>query len=100
MPVRWLLTHQAALPAVKARLAMGSLSGWDAMTSALAAQAPWWEPGTAHGYHGGAFGHLVGEVVRRATGRMIGEILRDELAKPLDIELHMPLPAECDARTA
>jgi CubicO group peptidase (beta-lactamase class C family) len=100
IPVRWLLTHEAALPAVKARLPMGSLSDWEAMTSALAAQAPWWEPGSAHGYHGVTFGHLIGEVVRRATGRTIGELLRDEIAKPLDIELHMPVPSEVDARLA
>ena len=100
IPVRWLLTHEAALPAVKARLPMGALSDWEAMTSALAVQAPWWEPGTAHGYHGVTFGHLIGEVVRRATGRTIGDVLRDEIAKPLDIELHMPTPAELDARTA
>lgn len=100
IPVRWLLTHEAALPAVKARLPMGALSDWEAMTSSLAAQSPWWEPGTAHGYHGVTFGHLIGEVVRRATGRTIGDVLRDEIAKPLDIELHMPTPAELDGRTA
>jgi len=100
IPVRWLLTHEAGLPAVKARMPMGSLSDWDAMTTALAAQAPWWSPGTAHGYHGVTFGHLIGEVVRRATGRTLGELLRDEIAKPLDLELHMPLPGEHDRRTA
>ena len=100
LPVRWLLTHEAGLPAVKARLPLGSLSDWEAMTTALAAQAPWWEPGTAHGYHGVTFGHLIGEVLRRATGRTVGELVRDEIAKPLGIELHMPLAAELDARTA
>ena len=63
------------------------------MTTALAAQAPWWEPGTAHGYHGVTFGHLIGEVLRRATGRDCGELIRDELAAPLGVELCMPLPA-------
>ena len=58
IPVRWLLTHEAGLPAIAKRMPLGSLSDWDAMTSALAAQAPWWEPGTAHGYHGVTFGHL------------------------------------------
>ena len=52
----------------RSRMPLGSLSDWDAMT-ALAAQAPWWEPGSAHGYHGVTYGHLVGEVLRRATGR-------------------------------
>ena len=53
------------------RMPLGSLSDWEAMTGALAAQAPWWEPGTAHGYHGVTFGHLIGEVLRRATGRTV-----------------------------
>jgi CubicO group peptidase (beta-lactamase class C family) len=70
------------------------------MTSALAAQEPWWEPGTAHGYHGVTFGNLVGEVLRGATGRTCGELIRDELATPLGIELHMPLSPALDARTA
>ena len=72
IPVRWLLTHEAGLPAIAQRMPLGSLSDWDAMTSALAAQAPWWEPGTAHGYHGVTFGHLIGEVLRRATGATAG----------------------------
>jgi CubicO group peptidase (beta-lactamase class C family) len=100
LPVRWLLTHEAALPAIRTRMPPGSLSDWDAMTTALAAQEPWWEPGTAHGYHGVTFGHLIGEVLRRATGRTVGTLARDELAAPLDIELWMPLPAELDARTS
>ncbi|MEY2451982.1 MAG: hypothetical protein QOD92_1556 [Acidimicrobiaceae bacterium] len=100
LPVRWLLTHEAGLPAIRTRMPHGSLSDWDAMTSALAAQEPWWEPGTAHGYHGVTFGHLVGEVLRRATGRTVGAIVRDELAAPLEIELWMPLPVGADARTS
>jgi CubicO group peptidase (beta-lactamase class C family) len=100
IPVRWLLTHEAGLPAIGRRMPHGSLSDWDAMTSALADQAPWWEPGTAHGYHGVTFGHLVGEVLRRATGRTCGELVRDELAAPLGIDLFMPLAARDDARTA
>lgn len=100
LPVRWLLTHEAGLPAIGQRMPHGSLSDWAAMTTALAAQAPWWEPGTAHGYHGVTYGHLIGEVLRRATGRTCGELIRDELAEPLDIELWMPLPRELDAGTA
>src|SRR5713226_6311727 len=51
IPVRYLLTHQAALPAIARPLPSGAWSHWDVMTAALAAQAPWWEPGTGHGYH-------------------------------------------------
>ena len=83
LPVRWLLTHEAGLSAIGTRMPFGSLSDWDAMTAALAAQAPWWEPGSGHGYHGVTFGHLVGEVLRRATGRTVGQIVRDELGLDL-----------------
>jgi len=100
IPVRWLLTHEAGLPAIGRRMPLGSLSDWEAMTDALAAQAPWWEPGTAHGYHGVTFGHLVGEVLRRTVGRTCGAIIRDELADPLGAELWMPLPDAHDGRTA
>jgi len=100
IPVRWLLTHEAGLPAIGRRMPLGSLSDWEAMTSALAAQEPWWEPGTAHGYHGVTFGHLVGEVLRRTVGRTCGAIIRDELADRLDTELWMPLPEAHDSRTA
>jgi CubicO group peptidase (beta-lactamase class C family) len=100
IPVRQLLTHEAGLPAIGHRMPFGSLSDWDAMTTALAAQSPWWEPGTAHGYHGVTFGHLIGEVLRRATGRTCGQLIRDELAAPLGMDLAMPLPARDDGRTA
>ena len=100
IPVRWLLTHQAGLPAIGKRMPLGSLSDWDAMTSALAEQEPWWEPGTDHGYHGVTFGHLVGDVLRRATGRTCGQLVRDELGGPLGVDLWMPLPIDDDARTA
>lgn len=100
IPVRWLLTHQAGLPAISRRMPFGSLSDWEAMTAALAEQHPWWEPGTAHGYHGVTFGHLIGEVLRRAAGRTCGQIVRDELGRPLGVDLLMPLPAADDVRTA
>jgi CubicO group peptidase (beta-lactamase class C family) len=100
LPVRWLLTHEAGLPAISERMPRGSLSDWEAMTTALAAQAPWWVPGEGHGYHGVTFGHLIGEVLQRATGRTCGTLIDEVLARPLDVELHMPLPAGCDDRTS
>lgn len=100
LPVRWLLTHEAGLSAISRPMPFGSLSDWDAMVDALAVQEPWWEPGTAHGYHGVTFGHLVGEVVRRAAGRTIGRILADDIAAPLGIDCFLGLPAAEDARTA
>lgn len=100
LPVRWLLTHEAGLSAISRPMPFGSLSDWDAMTDALAAQEPSWEPGTAHGYHGVTFGHLVGEVLRRADGRTIGTFLRDEVCTPLGVECFLGLPDAEEPRTA
>ena len=62
-----------------------ALYDWERMTQALAAESPWWEPGSASGYHALTFGHLVGEVIRRVTGRSPGAFFRDEIAQPLRI---------------
>jgi CubicO group peptidase (beta-lactamase class C family) len=78
----------------------GSLSDWDAMTTALAAQEPAWEPGTAHGYHAVTYGYLVGEVVRRVTGKSLGQFFADEVAGPLGLEVWVGLPEEHEHRTA
>ena len=59
---------------------------------ALAAAEPWWEPGTAQGYHMVSFGFILGEVVRRVTGRTIGQYLRTEIAEPMGIDVHIGLP--------
>src|SRR3990170_3547428 len=100
LPVRYLLSHRAGLPAIKEPLPKGSLVQWDTMTAALASQEPWWEPGTAHGYHVLTFGWLVGEVVRRITGKSLGAYFRDEIAGPLGLDFHIGLAEELDARTA
>ena len=100
LPVRFLLTHEAGLSAISRPMPFGSLSDWDAMVAALAAQEPWWEPGTAHGYHGVTYGHLVGEVVRRVDGRTVGTVLHDDVAAPLEVDCFLGLPAREDARTA
>ena len=62
---------------------------WDKSTAALAAQAPWWEPGTASGYHALTYGHLIGEVLRRVTGKTLKEFVRDEIAGPLDADFQI-----------
>jgi len=100
IPVRWLLSHRAGLPAVNAPLPPEALYDWDAMCTALAAQAPWWEPGTRHGYHALTFGWLVGEVVRRITGRGVGTYFRDQIARPLGLDLHIGLPDAEHGRVA
>jgi CubicO group peptidase (beta-lactamase class C family) len=90
--LRTLLSHQAGLPAVRERLAEGAMLDWDTMCTALAAQAPYWEPGTRHGYHTNTFGFLVGEVIHRATGLGIGEALQRTLAAPLGVEYYWGVP--------
>jgi CubicO group peptidase (beta-lactamase class C family) len=100
LPVRQLLTHQSGLPAIGTVLPAGAGLQWKVMTDALAAQAPWWEPGTAHGYHVNTAGFLIGEVVRRVTGRTIGTYLREEIAEPAAIDFLWGFGPELDARCA
>ena len=99
LPVRYLLSHRAGMAAVRKPLDDDALFNWNKMTTALAEQEPWWEPGTKHGYHALTFGHLVGEVIRRITGKTPGTYLRDEIAGPLGLDLHIGLDAKDDART-
>jgi CubicO group peptidase (beta-lactamase class C family) len=100
IPVHMLLSHRAGLPAIETPLPTEALYDWGRMTRALAAQAPWWEPGARHGYHAFTFGWLIGEVVRRITGTSLGGYWRDEIARPLGIDCHIGLAAEHDARVA
>src|SRR5271155_3471999 len=100
IPVRFLLSHRAGLPAVRKPLEIGALFDWNAFPAALAEMEPWWVPGTTHGYHAITYGWLVGEVIRRITGKTPGTYFRDELAKPLGLDAHIGLGAEYDSRTA
>ena len=100
IPVHFLLSHRAGLPAIDEPLPTEALYDWNRMTSALAAQKPSWEPGTRHGYHIFTFGYLVGEVVRRITGKSLGTYFREEVAGPLNLDCHIGLAAEHDARVA
>jgi CubicO group peptidase (beta-lactamase class C family) len=100
IPVRWLLSHRAGLPAIRRELPAEALFDWSAMTAALAETEPWWAPGTAHGYHAITFGHLVGEVIRRVDGRTVGVLLRDEVTGPLRTDFFLGVPEEADARAA
>lgn len=90
--VRHLLSHQAGVPALREPLPPGGFYDWELVTSCLAAESPFWEPGTRHGYHALTFGFLVGEVVRRVTGRSLGTFVAEEIAGPLGIDLHIGVP--------
>jgi CubicO group peptidase (beta-lactamase class C family) len=100
IPVRWLLSHQSGLPAIREKLPAEALFDWTTMCAALADQEPWWKPGTQHGYHPLTFGHLVGEVIRRAGGRSVGQMFREDVAEPLDADFHIGLDATDDKRVS
>ena len=94
MPIRYLLCHKSGLCGVREPLDHGSFTNWELICSELAKQEPFWEPGSAHGYHALTFGHLVGEVVRRVSGKTIGQYFNDEIAKPLDLDFWIGLPED------
>jgi len=100
MPVRFLLCHQAGVPAIDRRLSPEELQAWTPVAEALAEQTPFWEPGTAHGYHALSYGYLVGEVVRRITGRSLGTYFAEEVAGPLGLEFFIGLPEQYEERVS
>jgi CubicO group peptidase (beta-lactamase class C family) len=89
--LRTLLSHRAGLVGLDESLTLEEFCDWDTFTARLAAQAPLWEPGTAHGYHALTFGHLVGEVIRRVTGQSVGDVIRQELCARLGVEFEVGL---------
>ncbi len=98
--VSHLMAHSAGLSGWKEKITLEDVYDWDKMTTLLAAQAPYWEPGTQSGYHALTQGFLVGEVVRRITGRSLGTFFREEVAEPLGADFHIGLPASEDDRVA
>lgn len=96
--VRQLLSHQAGLCSIAEPVTMAELADWHHVTSLLAAQRPYWQPGTAHGYHALTFGFLAGELVRRISGRSIGTYLQETFARPMGLELFIGLPPHLSDR--
>lgn len=89
--VRHLMSHTSGVSGWQQPVEVDDLYDWEKSTSMLAAQAPWWEPGTASGYHALDFGHLLGEVVRRVDGRKLGRFFAEEIAGPLGADFHIGL---------
>lgn len=100
IPVRWLLSHQAGLPAIDRPLTLAEAYAWDPVIRALEAQKPLWEPGTEHLYHSVTWGYLVGELVRRISGKSVGTFFADEVAGPLGLSAWIGLPEEQEQRLA
>jgi len=98
--VRHVLGHTAGLPGWELPLSRDDVFDNDLMTTRLAEQAPWWEPGTASGYHALSQGFLLGEIVRRVTGRTLGRFFAEEIAGPVGADFHIGLPAEHDPRVS
>ncbi len=93
--VRHLLSHMSGVSGWEQPITLEDMYDWDKSTALLAAQAPWWEPGTASGYHALNYGHLIGEVIRRITGQRLGEFFATHLAGPLGADFHIGLsPSE------
>jgi CubicO group peptidase (beta-lactamase class C family) len=93
--VRHLMSHTSGVSGWAQPVEVADIYDWEKSTAMLAAQPPWWEPGTVSGYHALNQGHLVGEVIRRVTGRKLGRFFAEEIAGPLGVDFHIGLdPAQ------
>jgi CubicO group peptidase (beta-lactamase class C family) len=98
--VSHLMSHAAGLSGWRTPMTMNDLYDWEKCTSLLAAQAPFWKPGTACGYHAVTQGYLVGEVIRRVAGQTVGAFFQEQVAQPLGADFHIGLPPSEDHRVA
>jgi CubicO group peptidase (beta-lactamase class C family) len=87
--VRHLMSHSSGVSGWELPFTHDDMYDWEKATSHLAAQAPWWEPGTASGYHAENQGHLLGEIVRRVTGKTLKQFVAEEIAGPLDADFQI-----------
>ena len=93
IPVRHLMSYNSGVSGWEQPVTMADLCDREKTTALLAAQVPWWQPGSASGYHALNYGHLVGEVVRRITGQSLGAFFSQQIAQPLGADFHIGLPA-------
>jgi len=94
------LAHRAGLAHCEGTFTLDEVMAVEPVVRALAAQAPNWEPGTAHGYHARTYGWLTGEIVRRVTGMSLGTWFAAELAAPLGLDFYVGLPEALESRVA
>src|SRR6185437_9495383 len=97
---RMMLDHSSAVPALREKVKDDGPYDWSYMTERLAAEEPFWKPGTRNGYHGFTFGWTVGEMVRRASGKSLGTFFQDEVARPLGLDFWIGLPEAIEPRVA
>ncbi len=90
--VRHLLSHTSGVSGWDQPVTIDDLYDWEKSTAMLAAQAPWWQPGTSSGYHALTYGHLIGEVIRRLTGQHLGEFFAAHIVGLLGADFHIGLP--------
>src|SRR5437773_1471889 len=100
--VRHVLNHTAGVPGIPLDTTIEDLCNWDKMCAAIANEELWWEPGAKVGYHAYTFGYIAGEIVRRATGKRISQVLREEIAGPLGVadEIYFGMPESEHQRLA
>lgn len=98
--VAMVLGHRSGVIAPRRAMEPEEVGDWDAVCEQIAAAAPWWTPGVAQGYHAGTFGFILGEVVRRVTGRTLSQYLRTEIAEPNGADVHIGLPDAQHGRCA
>lgn len=98
--VSMMLDHSVGLPHLRAQLKNGAFYDYDHMVDLLAKESPFWKPGTRNGYHAVTSAWTVGEMVRRSTGKRLGQFFASEVAKPLDLDFHIGASEEVSARVA
>ncbi len=98
--IRHVLSHTAGLPAFTPRVTFEDMYDWEKVIHLLDAEKPWWKAGTRLGYHTLTYGFLLGEVVRRVSGKTLGQFLHDEITAPLGIDFYIGLPPSEEVRTA
>src|SRR4051795_7592819 len=98
--VRHLMSHTSGVAGWDPPFTVEDMYDWDRSVARLAAQALWWEPGTASGYHANNQGHLLGEVLRRVDGRSLKQYVAEELAGPLGADFQIGAPPEGEGRIA